>query len=351
MLVSIFSKASAHTSRVAREPGEESRQSPLDPSVPKPPSPDVDLPLCLLPDTRACRGVLAGSVIAHIVLIAGLFVASVLFGSIPPLHVATVIKIFHGDPARLIAPAGGSRQAALPAPIKRHVHRPFAVTLPRPLEAPKIVEPPPVRQVVRPADEPNILAEVIVPPPPRPVLDVAPTKNPAGPAEGQGGSSNGPGGPGGGLGGTKPPLELKPSSPPPAPKHKPAVPQVADLTPQSRQPTPPPKPPVEQPAVTKPYITFMPTPLYPAAALEDGIEGDVVVEVTFERDGHVLFQRYTHHIRPDLDDAARAAVLQIKFQPARMGDVPVNHLAQVTVMFRLTSKQTITTQFLGGFEL
>jgi len=95
----------------------------------------------------------------------------------------------------------------------------------------------------------------------------------------------------------------------------------------------------------------MPTPLYPAAALEDGIEGDVVVEVTFERDGHVLFQRYTHHIRPDLDDAARAAVLQIKFQPARMGDVPVNHLAQVTVMFRLTSRQTITTQFLGGFEL
>jgi len=88
----------------------------------------------------------------------------------------------------------------------------------------------------------------------------------------------------------------------------------------------------------KPVILFMPKPKYPAAALAEGVEGNVSLEVTFDKTGHVIFRRFVQVLpNAELNAAARETIDRIQFVPAkRDDDVPIDQDSIVTVFFRLT---------------
>jgi TonB family protein len=96
---------------------------------------------------------------------------------------------------------------------------------------------------------------------------------------------------------------------------------------------------------TKPEILFMPKPTYPPAALAEKIEGDVSLEVTFEKSGRVIFRRFIRQLQnTDLNSIARDTAERIKFVPAMRNDVPVDQDSIVTVFFRL-SQLNMTASF------
>jgi protein TonB len=93
----------------------------------------------------------------------------------------------------------------------------------------------------------------------------------------------------------------------------------------------------ERIAFTKPQISFMPKPSYPPNALAAGIEGDVSVEVTFDKSGHIIFRRFVRSLEnAELNAAARETVERIKFVPAIRNGVAEDQESVVTVFFRLT---------------
>jgi TonB family protein len=105
------------------------------------------------------------------------------------------------------------------------------------------------------------------------------------------------------------------------------------------------RPQSERAAFTKPSISFMPRPSYPRAALENGIEGDVRIEVTFDKDAHVIFKRFVRPLQnADLNSAARESIERIRFVPAMRDGVPIDQDSVVTVYFRL-SRLDMTASF------
>jgi TonB family protein len=101
----------------------------------------------------------------------------------------------------------------------------------------------------------------------------------------------------------------------------------------------------ERMAFTKPQISFMPKPSYPPAALAAGIEGDVSVEVTFDKSGHIIFRRFVRSLEnAELNSAARETVERIKFMPAMRNGVAEDQNSVVTVFFRLT-RLNMTAEF------
>src|SRR5262249_7328116 len=57
---------------------------------------------------------------------------------------------------------------------------------------------------------------------------------------------------------------------------------------------------------TKPQISFMPKPVYPARALAERTEGDVTLQVTFAKTGRVIFNSFIHRLQnEELNAAAR----------------------------------------------
>jgi len=107
----------------------------------------------------------------------------------------------------------------------------------------------------------------------------------------------------------------------------PSAPRVADRLRPQAQGAP----------FTKPSISFMPKPTYPRAALENRIEGDVSIEVTFDKDGHVIFRRFVRQLQnADLNSAARESVERIRFVPAMREGIPIDQASVVTVHFRFS---------------
>lgn len=101
----------------------------------------------------------------------------------------------------------------------------------------------------------------------------------------------------------------------------------------------------ERIAFTKPQISFMPKPSYPPTALAAGIEGDVSVEVTFDKGGQIIFRRFIRSLEnAELNEAARETVERIKFVPAMRNGLAEDRDSVVTVFFRLT-RPNMTTEF------
>ena len=94
-----------------------------------------------------------------------------------------------------------------------------------------------------------------------------------------------------------------------------------------------PGPPVE----TSLQAIAMPAPEYPRAALRDGVEGTVLLELLVGTDGRVLRVRIVHGSGDRrLDEAARTQVLaNWRFQPAIRDGQPVQALGTAPVVFRL----------------
>lgn len=88
-----------------------------------------------------------------------------------------------------------------------------------------------------------------------------------------------------------------------------------------------------------PTQIYSPQPTYPAAALKERIEGRVVLRVKIDAHGRVastsLLRSSGHAI---LDEAARQAVLQWRFEPPRRLGVAVQAEIAVPVRFRIEAE-------------
>ncbi|MCP3978274.1 MAG: energy transducer TonB [bacterium] len=76
-------------------------------------------------------------------------------------------------------------------------------------------------------------------------------------------------------------------------------------------------------------------PVYTDEARKLRVEGEVVLEVTFEADGGIRVLRVVDGLGHGLDEAAIDAASRIKFNPARRGGEAVDHTATLRVVFRL----------------
>ena len=109
-----------------------------------------------------------------------------------------------------------------------------------------------------------------------------------------------------------------------------------------------PKPPPEQafkPDETKPpKILFMPKPSYPAGPRARKVQGDVIIDATFDRSGRVEFRHFVQRLSDDeINSEARRAVLAIKFEPAESGGRPVNFDVTITVQFNVSEVNVNTS--------
>lgn len=147
----------------------------------------------------------------------------------------------------------------------------------------------------------------------------------------------------------QPVRKLTPQEPPPLPvlaaaAEAPAAPAVFSVPPQP--PAPPAPPPIEAaPPPAPPPVTEArfdadylsnPKPAYPVASRRLGEEGKVVLRVKVSRGGTPLaveIRQSSGYAR--LDEAARAAVEQWHFVPARRGDEPIESWVSVPIVFSL----------------
>jgi TonB family protein len=78
------------------------------------------------------------------------------------------------------------------------------------------------------------------------------------------------------------------------------------------------------------------TPVYPQPARDQGIQGSITFEAIINKAGFIDSpQLATTYASPDLVQAARDAIMQWQYTPARLNDEPVNVLTEITVNFTL----------------
>jgi TonB family protein len=82
-------------------------------------------------------------------------------------------------------------------------------------------------------------------------------------------------------------------------------------------------------------ILSKPKPAYTDEARRLRIEGDVVLRVTFQANGRLVVQGVVDGLGHGLDEAAIEAAKKIEFNPARRDGQPVDHTANLRVVFRL----------------
>jgi protein TonB len=77
------------------------------------------------------------------------------------------------------------------------------------------------------------------------------------------------------------------------------------------------------------------SPKYPPAARAAQFEGDVLLEAVVSVEGKVTSVTIVRSVHPLLDEAARAAVLQYEYAPARRNGVLESAAVRLTVSFRM----------------
>ena len=82
-------------------------------------------------------------------------------------------------------------------------------------------------------------------------------------------------------------------------------------------------------------ILSKPKPVYTEEARGLRLEGDVVLDVTFEAGGVLRILDVAQGLGHGLDEAAIDAARKIRFNPARRDGAPVDHTAKLRVVFRL----------------
>jgi protein TonB len=77
-------------------------------------------------------------------------------------------------------------------------------------------------------------------------------------------------------------------------------------------------------------------PVYPQSARDQGIQGSITFEAIIGKAGLIdNAQLATTYASPDLVQAARDAIMQWQYTPARLNDEPINVLTEITVNFTL----------------
>ena len=85
--------------------------------------------------------------------------------------------------------------------------------------------------------------------------------------------------------------------------------------------------------IPEPTLIKSVPPVYPPAAVNDHITGVVLLEITVDAQGAVVFARVTHSV-PGLDDAALAAVRQWRYSPTVVKGTPVPVILTVALTFK-----------------
>ncbi len=171
-----------------------------------------------------------------------------------------------------------------------------------------------VRLVELSKPEPKAEAPMPPPPParPQPVRKLMPQEPPPLPV----------------LAAAETPLAVPAFTVPPQPPAPPAPPPIEAVP-------PPAPPPVTEARFDADYLSN-PKPAYPVASRRLGEEGKVVLRVKVSRGGTPLaveIRQSSGFAR--LDEAARAAVEQWHFVPARRGDEPIESWVSVPIVFSL----------------
>ena len=90
-------------------------------------------------------------------------------------------------------------------------------------------------------------------------------------------------------------------------------------------------------------------PVYPEAAREDGLQGTVHLQVQLDRGGQVLTVDWLRRSGVMLLDlAARDAVRDWRFEPARQGGEPVASALALSIRFQLTQPVSVTRLAVAG---
>ena len=89
------------------------------------------------------------------------------------------------------------------------------------------------------------------------------------------------------------------------------------------------------PNVTKPQKTRNVPPRYPQPAIDDMVQGTVVIDATITSKGCISSARVLHGTDPRLDWAGIEAVLQWRYEPAHLDGVPLPVIMTMTAAFTL----------------
>jgi len=79
-------------------------------------------------------------------------------------------------------------------------------------------------------------------------------------------------------------------------------------------------------------------PVYPKKCKEDKIEGSVILELTTDKEGNVAKVRVIKSAHPDLDNAAKKALKEWKYEQVTKKGKPVSAMFAVSVDFKFTQK-------------
>ena len=115
----------------------------------------------------------------------------------------------------------------------------------------------------------------------------------------------------------------------------------------------------KKPVIVLPELTHFEHADYPAEAEKSGLQADVVLKLTVDRDGNVTKADVAEPAGNGFDEAAKAAALKFKFKPATRDGVPIPVVIPYRYSFTLTAKPgaavpppTPTTgNLLGGVRL
>lgn len=76
--------------------------------------------------------------------------------------------------------------------------------------------------------------------------------------------------------------------------------------------------------------------VYPESAMENGVEGKVIVEFVITADGSVTNPKIVRKIDPDLEDAAIKVIMKMpKWKPALLSGKPVASTTRASVSFKM----------------
>ena len=104
------------------------------------------------------------------------------------------------------------------------------------------------------------------------------------------------------------------------------------------KPAEPPKDQPKKPVIVFPELTHFEHADYPPDAEKAGLQGDVLLKLTIDRDGHVTKVVVTEPAGNGFDEAAQAAALKFTFTPATRDGVPVPVVIPYRYSFTLTAK-------------
>lgn len=91
--------------------------------------------------------------------------------------------------------------------------------------------------------------------------------------------------------------------------------------------------------VERPRLVRRVTPVYPADARADGVQGLVILETTIGTDGKVASVDVVRRVDPRLDSAAAEAVAVWEYTPTLLNGEPVEVVMTVNVTFSITKAE------------